>query len=197
MAVGELRGGEKHFLSTPTPLLEGRAFDDIQREVRKLRGFYPSGGMRTLPPDSLRRLKSEHYLPAEGASEADPYPITPAFDDGVRNLSRELYRRHITLLIRLTPVLQGASEEHFDRIATWYDKLESEFPNVICDRPEVLIYGPEYIADVFNHINVPGAEKFTAWLAQRVTRLLSQTANRPAAAAAPDQATTTARSQAD
>jgi hypothetical protein len=181
----------------PTPNLAGLSYSSLKQQFSENRGFFPTGGSKALH-SSTRRDQSITYGPAgEGATDVDPYPVSRSFDEGVRALAQLTASRHIWLMVRLSPVLPSANEEHFDRVKAWFDLLEADYPNVVCDRPEVMIYSPEYFSDFFSHLNARGAEKFTASLAPRVTQLLSRGPDQSAATSMPDQTTTTSRADAE
>jgi len=172
--LGRFSGGEQYYLNKPSLDLGGLSYNGLKEEIENHRGYSPHMEKKPpLPPTARRDLSIGKYLPAEGATARDPYPVSPAFDDSIRLAARMLAAKNIPLLIRLTPVLQGANAEHFDRIQAWLDQLESDYPNVVGDRPEVMQYGPECFMDDRDHFNLSGSEKFTDLLASRVTRLLS------------------------
>ncbi len=154
MGVGYLCGGETHYLNTPTRELFHLSYCTLKRAVTDNRGSYCFGGLHTLPPAARRPMSPEEALFEEGVTADDPYPVSPAFDVGVRALAQKAADKNILLLIRLAPELQSANVEHFDHIRAWFDRLEADYPNVICDRPEVLLYGPECFWDTGYHCNL-------------------------------------------
>ncbi len=177
MMLGELRGGERHYLNKPTWNLFGLSYNQLKKQVRDDRGFYSLGGLKALPPKArYSSARDKELLPIEGATPEDPFPVLPEFDDGVRRLARTAAQHGVLLMIRLSPLLTGADPEHCARIRAWFETLEADFPNVVCDRPEILLYGPECFYDQTGHLNLPGAEKFTALVAASVTRVLSTNA---------------------
>ncbi len=175
MALGDLRGGERHYLNTPTNNLGNLSFFALRDDCIKNRGFFSFNGSSSLPPTSRRDISSGFFLPAEGATVDDPFPVSPAFDDGVRRLARLAADQGALLMIRLTPELTGMNAERFGRIEDWFERLPTECPNVVCDQPAVLLYGPEYFADIFHHLNFCGAEKFTELVAASVMHLSNST----------------------
>ena len=76
------------------------------------------------------------------------------------------------LVIRLSPELVGNDPEHCGRIRAWFHQLEKDYPHLICDRPEIMLYEPEFFSDLSGHCNLRGAKKFADYLATRVRELL-------------------------
>ncbi len=190
--LGYLQGGERHYLDTPAFNLGDRSYNNLTQDLVANRGYLSFKESGSLAPTELRDPLSGVFFPAEGATADDPFPVSPAIDNAVRKLARLAADKGVLLMIRLSPELQSAKPEHFDRIQAWFDRLESECPQIVCDRPEVLLYGPEYFADENHHLNLRGTQKFTELLASKVSRLLGK--NTDDAPTSPAQEHSTSRS---
>ncbi len=75
-------------------------------------------------------------------------------------------RYGVPLLIRLTP-FSGSSPPTSPMLHAWADRLESRYPHVRVDRPELLLYETSLFFDL-NHLTREGASLFTAFVAPQV-----------------------------
>lgn len=158
---GRLAGGFERFANEPIPFRGPDTYRTFQRAQARERGY--SEG-----PD--RPIVS---LPArDKASTRDPFTITDKARDELSGLIRLTADHGITLMIRLTPY-SGEAAEHSPRLRAWAEDLEVRNPHVIVDRPEVLLYDPGLFFDE-NHLRPAGAEKFTAFVAAEVKKVLAE-----------------------
>ncbi len=172
MTLGELRGGERYYLNQPTHGLFDFSYNELRARVCADRGFYSLGGTNTLSPLPPDDPSAGALLPADGASVGELYPVLPEFDDGVRRMARIAAEKGVRLMIRLSPDLIGTDPDRCGAIRDWFEQLESDCPNVVCDRPTILLDGPDFFADDLGHVNLRGAERFTNLVAAKVMQTL-------------------------
>ena len=174
--LGALAGGERRVLNQPTQLFGDTSFNDSRVEIARSRG-YASPGTRHISAAARRSLDSYALPDGVGASQRDPYPVGQKFDAGLRAFVRFAQEQGILVLLRLTPVLPAAHEEHYDRLDEWFNRLEAECPGLVVDRPPVLIYDPRFVVDENNHLNHAGGERFTSELVGAVKAALADDHN--------------------
>jgi hypothetical protein len=173
MFWGYLRGGEQYYFNKPISETSTRTIFSFKQEINANRGSYVRVELPPLSANATRDRDAGSPVPEPGATSEDPFPVMPAYDEGVRALARLTASKGIRLMIRLAPTLPGALPEHYDHIASWFEQLETDCPGVVCDRPEVLIYDPDCFMDMNDHCNLRGAERFTALVSASVTRALN------------------------
>ena len=173
VALGELWGGRPYYLDKPTLSASGHSYNSLKKMLSDTRGFCSLGDAR-LPATCRLEVGLSRFLPAEGATADDPFPVSPSFNEEARAIFRTVARHGVPLMIRLTPLLQSESTIHSVLIPAWFDRVEKEYPEITGDRPAILEYGAEYFADGRSHCNFSGADRFTAFVAGRVTNFLDK-----------------------
>jgi len=163
--VGWVMGGIDHYVDVPIPRRKGLTFNSLGRQISDQRGFWAHPGV----------------MPAYRRRPVDPQkPLFLSLDyqRGLDDLARLTSANGITLLIRLSPMMAGASTENFSRLDSELKDFESAHQDVVVSRPEVLERPPSDFAEL-SHLNRSGADDFTAFVAGEVTKLM---ADRPATA---------------
>ncbi len=183
-----LRGGRNHYLAEPTPNLGNRSYNQLAEQVRADRGLFSFKPESALAAGTRRAWDSGLLLPPEGGTPDDPFPVSAEVDAGVRQLAELTTKHGARLVIRLSPVLESADQERFERIDQWFDQLQAACPNVICQRPAVPLFGPEDFGDEYFHLNRLGTRKFTALLAAHAKGWLADGANRQTSPGDPEPA---------
>jgi hypothetical protein len=166
VALGELSGGERHYLGTRAWSLGGLSYEGFRDSLGKSKGFLSLG----------TTLEEEPLEPAVRLSSVEAArTVSPEFDLGIRALAKTVAGKGALLLIRFTPEPQICSSQEIDVIRDWFGQLESDCPHVVGDRPEVLLFARDCFG-LTSHCNLRGAEKFTALVAPKVVQAL-QTAS--------------------
>jgi hypothetical protein len=95
------------------------------------------------------------------------------WDRGIRQLAESCQDAHVPLMIRLAPISAEASKNlNFSSVESWLADLKSTYPHLIVSGDhDPLRYRTEQCFDSI-HLNLDGAGKFTAQLAQEVRAAL-------------------------
>ncbi len=167
--IGHVMGGFARYAAEPIPVGGGLSFVTLVKEMRETRGHWAHPGAL----DAATRRKGcglEAVDRRLNISPDHPFPVSEENRHWFRALACYAREQEIALLIRLTPVLLGASAERYDSIHAWTTELREEFPGVIISRPEVIQYEPGDFWET-SHLNPQGAAKFTALAAQEVMKV--------------------------
>jgi hypothetical protein len=160
IAFGQLRGGLTRYATEPIDdFFLTMDLNTYRQSLIEQRGYLAKRGsfMKDLP-----RVRA----PEEG------FVVLPACSREIGNFARFSQQRGIALMIRYTPVLACEAGDFLNSLRLWEDEFSRAYPAVLVDRPEVLPYDSSHFRDEM-HCNPHGAEKFTAFVAEKVTAALA------------------------
>ncbi len=152
---GLLVGGFAHFTDSPIPGRSPETYHSFRRISIEERGY-------SIPPNRLLAK----IPPRDPSATRDPFRITDRFAEELDQMIRLTSRHGVPLLIRLTP-FSGSAPPESPTLRAWADRLESQYPHVHVDRPEVLLYETSLFFDP-NHLTLKGASLFTDFVARQV-----------------------------
>ncbi len=149
--AGMVIGGRKRYFKSE--LVPGLTHDQFGEILAKRRGFY-----------SLTAKKLAPY-------EVDVLRVSDTSAIRLRRLALYAQENRILLLIRLGPIPRQKSSKDQREFSGWFDRFQGEFKStVLVDKPLILEYDLNRFSDA-SHLNPAGTARFTAAIADRVSRL--------------------------
>lgn len=156
--VGTISGRPALDMDEPIPALHGATYSSVRTFFRDNRGFWLLCG--TMQQTS-------------GVQKPSDIVLCPEYKESVAQLISQVGQYGIPVFVCITPSVTGTTVQGSAELPAWLEELmESRDAKVFVGQSEVIEYGPECFTDPF-HTNCAGAEKFTTFLAEEVTRIMA------------------------